>query len=80
MLNLQKKNTQGLSEGGENMDSTTLVQGPATLLSGKQRGLCSFCPSVHQSKIPAETHVKGGKKGGLGIQLNELTVTFFFLT
>lgn len=62
------------------MDSIRLVHGPATLLFGKQRGLCSFYPSVHQSEIPAKTHVKGGKKGGLGVQLNELTVTFFFLT
>lgn len=23
--------------------------------------------------------LRGGKKGGLGVQLNELTVTFFFL-
>lgn len=80
MRNLQKKNTQGLSEGEKNMDSTASVQGPATLLYGKQRCLCSFCPSVHLTEIPAKTHVKGGKKGGLGVQLNELTVTFFFLT
>lgn len=66
MLNVQKENTQQLSERGENMDSITLVHGPATLLFGKQRGLCSFYPSVHQSEIPAKTHVKGGEEGRAG--------------
>lgn len=65
MLNLQKENTLRLSEGVENTDSITSVQGPATLLFGKQRGLCSFYPSEHQSKIPAKTHVKeGGRREG----------------
>lgn len=78
MVNLQKENTERQSEEAENLDSITSVQGLTTLLFGKQRSLYSFYPSVYQSKIPAKTHVKGGRREGWVFSWMNLLLPFFF--